>query len=461
MTATLVLGEAMVHELESAAIERVETAGVLLASIVESAPSTLRILAREIHWVPDSAYARRDSDDLLVRSAGYVKALSRAEQIGAAAIWVHTHPGERSIPLPSDKDREVDAQLAEVFRVRSGSEYYGALIVSPGVDGFDFSGYLEGSGSRGVSIERVWMVGSRLRLMVAHALPRVDLSPSFDRNIRAFGAAAQTVLGRLRVGVVGCGGTGSAIAEQLARLGIRQFTLVDPDNLSASNVTRVYGSTHSDVGRPKVEALGDHLSRIAAEISTERIRGSIVVERVARRVLDCDVLFGCTDDNAGRLVLSRAATYFMVPVIDCGVVLSSDATGHISGIDGRVTILTPGQACLVCRGRVDIQRAAAELLQPDERSRLAREGYAPGLGRVEPAVVAFTSAVAAAAVSEMLERLVGYGPAARPSEVILRLHEREISTNCANPRELHYCDPAAGKVGIGVTKPLLEQTWPQ
>ena len=157
--------------------------------------------------------------------------------------------------------------------------------------------------------------------------------------------------------------------------------------------------------------------------------------------------------------MSRAATYLLVPVIDCGVLLTSGADGVLSGIDGRVTVLTPGQACLVCRGRIDLARAAAELLTPEERIRRVDEGYAPALGQVEPAVVAFTPAVASAAVGELLERLIGYGPAERPSEVLLRLHDREVSTNSASPRPNHYCDSAKRKLGLGRAEPFLEQSW--
>jgi hypothetical protein len=142
------------------------------------------------------------------------------------------------------------------------------------------------------------------------------------------------------------------------------------------------------------------------------------------------------------------------------VVITSNDEGTISGIDGRVTVLTPGQACLVCRGRIDLDRAAAELLTPEERKRRVDEGYAPALHGVEPAVVTFTTAVAAAAVAELLERLIGYGPEPRPSEILLRYSEREISTNSATPRKNHYCDSAVRKIGIGRTEPFLELAWP-
>jgi hypothetical protein len=90
---------------------------------------------------------------------------------------------------------------------------------------------------------------------------------------------------------------------------------------------------------------------------------------------------------------------------------------------------------------------------------MENEGYAPALGRVEPAVVTFTSIVGATAVSELLERLIGYGPTPRPTEVLLRCHEREVSTNQAESRSNHYCDPSAGKIGRGVTNPFLDMAW--
>jgi hypothetical protein len=142
------------------------------------------------------------------------------------------------------------------------------------------------------------------------------------------------------------------------------------------------------------------------------------------------------------------------------VLLTGGEAGVLEGIDGRVTVLIPEEACLVCRDRIDLARASSELLTPEERIRRVDEGYAPALGRTEPAVVTFTTAIAAIAVSELLERLIGYGPDPRPNEVLFRCHDREISTNIARPRDRHYCHPLSGKIGIGLTQPFLEQTWP-
>lgn len=460
MTVTLVATEELVLQLQSVAALSVETAGVLLASVVEAPNGDLRLLARQMRWVEESAYDRREWNGLTIRPEGYIGALALAESLGAVCIWVHTHPGDLSSPRPSKHDRIVDGELAELFRIRSGSPYYGALIFSPKSADIAFTGYLHREGSEANPIERLWTVGGRWRLTPEFGSDLLQLSAAFERNVLAFGPAVQRTLGELRIGVVGCGGTGSAVAEQLVRLGVRHLKLIDPDELSESNLTRVYGSGASDVGRPKVEVLQQHLNRISHGLDCVSVRSMLTLEKTARELIGCDVVFGCTDDNAGRLVLSRLATYLMTPVIDCGVLLSSSTTGELIGIDGRVTVLSPGQACLVCRRRIDLARAAAELLTPAERVRRQDEGYAPALLQTEPAVVPYTTLVATTAVSELLERLIGYGPDIRPSEILLRFHEREISTNVARPLEDHYCDPASGKLGLGVTEPFLEQIWP-
>ena len=459
MRTTLVMSDQLAEELVRALREPLETAGVITVRMVVLDTET-RLLAREIHWVASDAYIDRTAHGLSIASEGYVPALARAQQRGEACLWFHTHPGETALPLPSKRDTTVDQNLRDLFKLRTESEAYGTIIASPRSDGFVFTGRFEAPGSPDpVAIDRMWIVGDRLRLVPAYDKGRNSDTEQFDRNIRAFGSAIQEMLGSLRVGIVGCGGTGSAVVEQLVRLGVRDFILFDPDPLSLSNTTRVYGSSVSDIGRLKVAVAADNIRRIAPEARCEQVPYMITREAAARKLASCDCIFGCSDDNAGRLVLARISTYFITPVIDCGVLLSSGEQGVLQGIDGRVTVMTPGQPCLTCRGRVDTKRAAAELMTPQERKRLAGEGYAPALSGIEPAVITFTTITAATAVSELLERLVGYGPMPRPSEVLLRLHDREISTNTARCRENHFCHPATGKIGLGMTEPLLEQLW--
>jgi proteasome lid subunit RPN8/RPN11 len=454
---TLVLTQTISDQFAAAARQPLETAGVLLVRVVQDDVGGVKLLARSMHWVADGEYLVRSAVELRVASETYVKALAEAERSLEVGIWVHTHPNAYP-PEASDKDAHVDEQIAEVFRIRTGSDYYGSLILSSTPDGFSFTGKIQ-TDSDEKSLDRILTIGDRWKLQKSFDASSLPENPIFDRNVRAFGPAIQQTIGDLNIAIVGCGGTGSAVAEQLVRLGVRKLLLIDPDTLSDSNVTRVYGSTPADVGRPKVEVLRDHLTKIAPSLECRTIQGMITSRQIAPKLISADIVFGCSDDNAGRIVLSRLSTYFIIPVIDCGVLLASDANGQLTDINGRVTTMVPGAGCMICRGRVDLIRARTESLTPDERVRLENEGYAPTLGRAEPAVVTFTTSVAALAVTEMLERLIGFGYEPRPTELLIRFHEREISTNLAEPVGRHFCNPQQGKIGKGMTEPFLEQVW--
>ena len=67
-----------------------------------------------------------------------------------------------------------------------------------------------------------------------------------------------------------------------------------------------------------------HVGRIAPDAEVITTQAKITLEADGQTCCSTsDVVFGCTDDNAGRLVLSRISSYLLTPVIDCGVLLSS------------------------------------------------------------------------------------------------------------------------------------------
>ena len=441
MKSTLALPQYLFDQLDALMAESDETGAVLLARPARLDDNTLRLIGVELIPVPEHAYLSRAPRAMSVSSDAYMTALSRAETQQCVAIWVHTHPSPGCLPLPSLLDEEVDRQLTETFTVRTGSSIYASLVLARTDNRLSFTGCLHGSEEG--EIDRIFVAGPRFTLLVAQDQPTPALPEFHDRHVRTFGPDAARLLGQLRIAVVGVGGTGSAVAEQLVRLGVRQLTLIDPDTLSSSNVTRVYGSHPTDVGRRKVDVAADHLRLIAPDASIRVVPGSVSQKDIARTVVGADVVFGCTDDDAGRMRLSRFSYGYLTPLIDCGVLIDSTADYRIRDIIGRVTVLYPGTACLLCRGRVSPQRAAAQERPRDEQRRLEGEGYAPALNGVEPAVVAFTTLTASMAVNELLDRLIGYGPQPLPSETLLLIHDRRTSTNSLDANPNHYCGKAA------------------
>jgi hypothetical protein len=86
MTISVVVPQEMAEEIHSVAKLSTETAGVMLAGVARSPNGDVRLLARCMRWVEESAYIRREWDGLTIRSEGYVPALAEAESLGAVCI---------------------------------------------------------------------------------------------------------------------------------------------------------------------------------------------------------------------------------------------------------------------------------------------------------------------------------------------------------------------------------------
>lgn len=77
----------------------------------------------------------------------------------------------------------------------------------------------------------------------------------YSRQELLFGQEGQRRLQALRVAVVGLGGLGSHVVQQLAYLGVLKYVLVDGDVVTPSSLNRLIGAVEGDVAerRPKVE----------------------------------------------------------------------------------------------------------------------------------------------------------------------------------------------------------------
>ena len=82
-----------------------------------------------------------------------------------------------------------------------------------------------------------------------------------DRQELAFGTEGQAKLRITKVGVIGLGGLGSQVVQQLAHLGVRQYVLVDADKMQDVNLNRIVGTTPEDIGTFKVRIAEREISR--------------------------------------------------------------------------------------------------------------------------------------------------------------------------------------------------------
>jgi molybdopterin/thiamine biosynthesis adenylyltransferase len=255
---------------------------------------------------------------------------------------------------------------------------------------------------------RVVQAGVHLNI-ISDPVTHMDSDSMFDRQVRVFGAQGQATLRKLKVGIVGLGGTGSIVAQQLAHLGIEQFLLIDPDVVEASNLNRLAGATPTDTGDPKVAVAERTIRSIRPNANVLLVQASVLDATTARLLVDTDFFFCCTDSHGSRAVLNQLAYQYLLPCIDMGVSISSkEAT--VTHITGRVQMLSPGLACLTCSGLLDADAIRYDLMASYQRQ---TDPYFIGNGQPEPAVMSLNSTMASLAVTMFLGAAIGIPAEAR------------------------------------------------
>jgi molybdopterin/thiamine biosynthesis adenylyltransferase len=441
-----------------------ERAAYLLCSPVkiETDPWTgnpsQRFISTEVLPIVEQEVVSSSVQHITWTTQSFVNALKRAQEKKQIVALVHSHPGGFS--AFSEQDDKNEADLIRLAQNRNGlTESLLSLVI---VSNQSWIGRQWTSPTAFQPLDLIQLVGEGFKL---HYPGRGKGQPSaiLNRQALAFGEVLNQDLAQLRVGIVGLGGTGSALSMLAARLGIRKCALFDQDVVDESNLNRLHGATIEDarLARPKVEVASRSMQELGFGIEVQTYQ-QWINDPICREALrSCDVIFGCTDDHAGRLLLNRFAYYYAMPVIDLGLAIhvSQGETPRLQALDGRATVLQPGYACLLCRGVINTKTAHDQLLKqtnPEEYERRKAEAYVQGEGNPNPSVVLFTTDVASMALQELVHRLQGFrGSDSTASQRVrkFKLMEDRRQGGVCQP----HC-PVCGKSthwGIGDTEPFL------
>ena len=165
------------------------------------------------------------------------------------------------------------------------------------------------------------------------------------------GSESTTILDRSRVAIVGLGGGGSHVVQQLAHLGLGEYVLVDPDVVEATNLNRLVGATDEDAAVATLKVLV--ASRVVAGVNpSARIWTKATQWQACGTTLHtCDVIFGCVDSISERAQLETAARRYLIPYIDLGMDVHRVDAGFFIG--GQVALSLPGNPCLRCMGIIN------------------------------------------------------------------------------------------------------------
>jgi len=225
----------------------------------------------------------------------------------------------------------------------------------------------------------------------------------YDRQIRLFAAEGHWRIADTTVLLVGLGGLGSHVAQQLAYLGVLRFVLVDDDVVSLSNLNRLIGATPRDIGRLKIEVVRDLIIAILPEAEVTLICSRHDADNVRHVAHTADVLIAGVDEEPVRLALLELTTDASTPYIDLAtdVVPADDGESVIYG--GRLCFsFGPEGGCLSCLDQLDQNALRWARMTPDQR-REDEEIYGVSrrfLDGTGPAVVSLNGVVASLGVTE-------------------------------------------------------------
>jgi len=173
------------------------------------------------------------------------------------------------------------------------------------------------------------------------------------------GKDSEAILANATIGIVGLGGGGSHIVQQLAHVGVGRFVIVDPDFIEDTNTNRLIGGTLADVAeaKPKTQIATRVIRGLQPDASIVAVKDSWHAATDALKT--CDVILGAVDSFTGRDQLERFARRHLIRYVDIGMDVH-DLAKHGFLVSGQVILSSPGGPCLRCCGFLTDDRLAQE-----------------------------------------------------------------------------------------------------
>ena len=376
-----------------------EHGAILRAGVVRSGPS-LRLLVQHVQpaefgsdYVPGQ-YGRRALTPAFIH-----REIRQCRDSRLAYLAVHNHGSDRRVNFSridiESHERGYPALMDIGRGVPVGALVYGRRSVAADI-------WLPDGTRRSLGTYRV--IGREVTRLYSQPRRERGSHPEHERQVRMFGASGQRILEASKVAVIGLGGVGSLVTEYLARLGVGNLVLIDPEQIDESNLSRVVGATGVDVEicQLKTQIAVRHAREMAIHTNLQPIAGDVSRDSVAQLLRDCDFIFLAADSMRARLVVNAIAHQYLIPTIQMGTKIRSGKSGNIDDAMCAVRHVRPGTGCLWCNGLIDPTQLAIEAKSDTERK---EQAY--GVQEPNPSVITLNAVAAAHAVNDFLFDFLG------------------------------------------------------
>lgn len=414
------------------------------------------LLSHEVILIPH-AECERDSNFIKWKTTRVLPFFERVEKDNFAIVKIHSHPG--GYPQFSEIDDQSDATFfSAAFSWSETDSVHASLIMLP--DGKIF-GRVFSRNMQTKPIDRISIAGSLIRTWdKANEEDNQEANDEFAlRTIQAFGEGTYRRLKKLRIGVVGCSGTGSPVVEQIVRLGVGELVLVDPDPVELKNLNRILNTRKADVGKAKVDVLDAAMKAVdLGTVITAHPKSLFDSRKALNDLIGCDLIFGSMDSVDGRNLLSRLTNFYLIPYFDLGVRLIAGDGGTVKTVVGSVHYVQPARSSLLTRHVYTHERLSAESLRrvdPERYKELVKQKYIEGVDVDRPAVISINMIIASVGVTEFLNRVHPFkdDPADAYARVMI-----DCCGSCIENTPEHKFDQDADAIrwaGRGFCRPFL------
>ena len=158
----------------------------------------------------------------------------------------------------------------------------------------------------------------------------------YERQRALLGDAAQDRLKHARIAILGCGGLGGYLLEQLVRCGVGTVTVIDGDTFTESNLNRQLLCTPELLGTPKAAAAKARALQIDPTVQIYAVCDWLCAKNAAALLHGHDLVLDALDNVPARLIMEDACAELGIPIVH----------GAIDGWCAQVGLVPPGSGML-------------------------------------------------------------------------------------------------------------------
>lgn len=325
-------------------------------------------------------------------------------------IDVHTHPFGLGMPYFSNVDTD-DERNMKTYLVSKGNDiHYASIVFSRDM----YNARLWEYDGKKVFYENAFIKTQKVSENIPNAFLHGSLSNEekqmemFNRSILALGVETiKSMMGNQVITIVGVGGVGSIIAENLIHMGFQKINLVDFDTVEKSNLNRLVGATYEDANknRKKVDVIAKHLKSINPFASVRTYCQSVFDNNIEKVIALSDWIYLTTDNYSSCVHVQDLAFKYYVPFISAATNIVVE-NNRITDIRGEVILVRMGDhLCLNCLGKIDKKELIYETHpDPQIRETMVQKGYVRGHDVKDPAVKTLNSMVSTIATDVLINQ---------------------------------------------------------